>query len=141
MVMRLVANGPRIKELRTGARTELPQKMLAGQCGISERQLRRMENENVATKLPVLERLAKELSVAVDDISFGLRGPQRVSDEKVSALAAPPIGSQKLSISHSYNDLTCADRRRAGAVRGGKGQHGNRAARAGRCCPGADGDD
>ena len=58
MVMRLMANGARIKELRTGGTAELPQKTLAGLCGISERQLRRMENKNVAAKLPVFERLA-----------------------------------------------------------------------------------
>jgi transcriptional regulator with XRE-family HTH domain len=78
MVMRLAANGRRIKELRTGGTAELPQKTLAATCGISERQLRRMENENALTGLPVLERVARELGVGVSDISFGLRGPQLV---------------------------------------------------------------
>jgi transcriptional regulator with XRE-family HTH domain len=89
--MRLVVNGARIKELRTGGMVELPQKTLSGQCGISERQLRRVENKNLATTLPVLERLAKALGVAVEDISFGLRGPQLVSGEKTPALAAAAV--------------------------------------------------
>lgn len=88
MVMRLAANGRRIKELRTGGTAELPQKTLAARCGISERQLRRMENENALTKLPVLERVARELGVGVSDISFGFRGPQLVSGEEPPALAA-----------------------------------------------------
>jgi transcriptional regulator with XRE-family HTH domain len=91
MVMKLVADGARIKELRTGGVAELPQKTLAGQCGISERQLRRMENQNVAAKLPVLERLASALGVAVDDISFGRRGPQLISGEKKPAPETPEI--------------------------------------------------
>jgi hypothetical protein len=50
-----------------------------------------MENKNVATKLPVLERIAKALGVAVEDISFGSRGPQLVSGEKTPALAAAAV--------------------------------------------------
>jgi transcriptional regulator with XRE-family HTH domain len=91
MVMRLMANGARIKELRTGGTAELPQKTLAGLCGISERQLRRMENKNVAAKLPVFERLASALGVAVGDISIGLRGPQLISGEKKPAPETPEI--------------------------------------------------
>jgi transcriptional regulator with XRE-family HTH domain len=91
MVMRLVADGARIKELRTGGVAELPQKTLAGQFGISERQLRRVENQNLEIPLPVLERIAKALGVAVEDVSFGLRGPQLVSGEKTPALAASAV--------------------------------------------------
>ena len=91
MVMKLTVNGARIKELRTGGTAELPQKTLAGQCGISERQLRRFENKNATAKLPVLERLARALGVAVDDISFGLRGPQLISGEKKPAPQTPEI--------------------------------------------------
>jgi transcriptional regulator with XRE-family HTH domain len=87
MVMRLVANGARIKELRMGAVSELPQKTLAGQCGISERQLRRIENKNLATTLPVLERLGTALGVAVEDISFGLHGPQLISGQNTPSPA------------------------------------------------------
>jgi transcriptional regulator with XRE-family HTH domain len=91
MVMRLVANGARIKELRTGGTAELPQKTLAARCGISERQLRRMENKNAVTKLPVLERVAKELGVGVGDISYGIGGPQLVLSEKKPAPETPEI--------------------------------------------------
>jgi len=91
MTIRLAVNGARIKELRAGGTAELPQKTLAGQCGISERQLRRMENENLGTKLPVLKRLAKALGVAVEDISFGWRGPELVLGEKTPALAASAV--------------------------------------------------
>src|ERR1700756_3783609 len=50
-----------------------------------------MENKNVAVKLPVLERLASALGVAVDDISYGLRGPQLISGEKKPAPETPEI--------------------------------------------------
>jgi transcriptional regulator with XRE-family HTH domain len=78
MAMKLMANGARIKELRLGGIAELPQKTLAAQCGISERQLRRIENKNAATRLPILKQIAKVLAVTVDDISVGFRGPQLV---------------------------------------------------------------
>lgn len=79
MVMKLRANGSRIRELRTDGLSELPQKTLAAQCGISERQLRRLERENLSAPLPVLQTIAKVLGVTVKDIAFAVPGPRLVS--------------------------------------------------------------
>jgi transcriptional regulator with XRE-family HTH domain len=78
MAMKVAANGERIKALRTAALTELPQKVLAAQCNISERQLRRIENDNLLVSLPILKRLASSLGVEPADIAFGLDGPTLV---------------------------------------------------------------
>jgi transcriptional regulator with XRE-family HTH domain len=80
MVMKLMANGARIKELRISALADLPQKTVADQCGISERQLRRVENQNLTIARPTLERLAKVLGVDLGEIAFGVAGPKLVSD-------------------------------------------------------------
>lgn len=79
MAMKVAANGERIRALRNMSPTELPQKVLATQCQISERQLRRIENENLKVSLPVLQRLAGRFGVDITEIAFGLVGPQLVS--------------------------------------------------------------
>jgi DNA-binding XRE family transcriptional regulator len=82
MTMRLTPNGARIKELRTRCATELPQKKLADLCNISERQLRRIENENVEVISPTAERIAKALKVTVEDIVFSAGWPKLVQEVK-----------------------------------------------------------
>lgn len=80
MARLLTPNGPRIKELRTDALVELPQKRFAEQCNISERQLRRIENANLPTKVSILCRFAEILQVSVEEIAFSAGGPRIVSD-------------------------------------------------------------
>jgi transcriptional regulator with XRE-family HTH domain len=74
MVMKLTPNGQKIKGLRTGQKIELPRKTLAAQCGISERQLQRIENENLVVGFPTLNRLADKLGVAIEDIVSSAHG-------------------------------------------------------------------
>ncbi len=82
MVKKVTPNGTRIKELRTNSLVERPQKQFAKQCGISERHLRRIENENWVTPVPVLQRIAKELAIGLQEIAFGTHGPMLVTQTK-----------------------------------------------------------
>ncbi len=85
MVKKLISNGRRIKELRTNSSSELPQKELAPLCGISERTLRRMENENLRVSILILKRLANVLKVRLDEIAFGTCGSTLVTQINVEA--------------------------------------------------------
>lgn len=87
MAMKVAVNGARIKTLRAEAADELPQKKLAALCGISERQLRRIENGNLAVSKSVLRQLAAHLKVEMPEIAFGLDGSQLAPSQKNSQTA------------------------------------------------------
>jgi transcriptional regulator with XRE-family HTH domain len=73
-----------------GGSLELPQKKLADQCRISERQLRRIENGKMPVPLPTLVRIASSLEVSVDEIAFGASGPMLVPSSSDPAPPLPP---------------------------------------------------
>lgn len=100
MVKRATANGARIKELRLNSLTELPQKRFAERCQISERHLRRIENENPSVPMPVLQRIAQGLGVGVDDIAYGMQGPElvRKQDNADAPLVAAPARPETIFI-------------------------------------------
>ena len=70
MVKRMRVNGQRVKQLRTGGPAEVPQKALAPRCGMSERKLRRVENENLPITLAEAKAVARALNVGVEEILF-----------------------------------------------------------------------
>jgi len=88
MVKKFTANGARIKELRTGSLVPLPQKVFSENCGISERQLRRIENNNQSIELSLLQRIATVLKVGVGEITYGAQRPTLVIHK--GAIAPPP---------------------------------------------------
>lgn len=71
-------NGSHIKRLRELLRFGSTQKEAAFAVGISERQLRKIENNSAIVKRNVLERLARYLGVAVKDIAYAIDGPRLV---------------------------------------------------------------
>src|SRR6185437_172385 len=78
MPMILIPNGRRIKELRRKRERGSTQKELEFSTGISERALRRIENENRPTQIENLRRLAAELEVPLEDIVFAASGQPRL---------------------------------------------------------------
>jgi DNA-binding XRE family transcriptional regulator len=72
MVKKITPNGKRIKELRTNHAIEFPQLRFAHSCNISERTLRRIENENLAVPAPLLLKIAKTLRTFIEDITLNL---------------------------------------------------------------------
>jgi transcriptional regulator with XRE-family HTH domain len=95
MAMMLVPKGERIKNLRENRETGYRQKTIAGKTGISERRLRRIENENIMTKAEDLRRLAAALDTTLDDISFA---PDAASHLAVrNGETAPSTTSEEVS--------------------------------------------
>jgi transcriptional regulator with XRE-family HTH domain len=64
--------------LRELLRSGSTQKEAAFAVGISERQLRKIENNSAIVKRDVLERLARYLGVEVKDIAYAIDGPRLV---------------------------------------------------------------
>jgi transcriptional regulator with XRE-family HTH domain len=87
-------NGSHIKRLRERLGSGATQKELAFAVGISERQLRNIENSNPIIKRNVLERLACHLSVEVKDIAYAIDGPRLVPSGSVANVATTllPVG-------------------------------------------------
>ena len=87
------ANGNHIKRLRELLRSGATQKELAFAVGISERQLRNIENNSAIIKRDVLDRLARHLGVEVKDIAYAVDGPRLVRspsiDYEVSSILFP----------------------------------------------------
>jgi transcriptional regulator with XRE-family HTH domain len=79
MAMMFVPKGEHIKNLRENRETGYLQKTIAGKTGISERRLRRIENENIMTKAEDLRRLAAALDTTLDDISFAPEAPSHLA--------------------------------------------------------------
>ena len=81
-------NGSHIKRLRGQLRSGATQTEAAFAVGISERQLRNIENKNAIIKRDVLVRLARYLGVEVKDIAYAIDGPRLVpSGNAADALA------------------------------------------------------
>jgi DNA-binding XRE family transcriptional regulator len=78
MALKLKPKGHRIKALREASETEYRQKTLAAKIPISERALRRIENEDKVTKAEVLRRIAGALNTTLEDIAYGSSGPRLV---------------------------------------------------------------
>ena len=70
--------GRKIKELREQQDRRSTQKEFAYAVGISERMLRKIENENALLSVGILERIAKLLGVPHSQLAFSLNGPQAV---------------------------------------------------------------
>jgi transcriptional regulator with XRE-family HTH domain len=96
MAMMLVPNGDRIRNLRSSRETEYRQKTIAAKAGISERQLRRIENENKMTKAEDLRRLAAALDTTLDDIAFAPAARPRLAAENGQAVALSPKTEEPL---------------------------------------------
>jgi transcriptional regulator with XRE-family HTH domain len=90
MAMMLIPDGDRIRNLRTSRATEYRQKTIAAKAGLSERQLRRMENENKMTKAEDLRRLATALDTTLDDIAFAPDAYPRLVAKNGQAVALSP---------------------------------------------------
>lgn len=89
------ANGSHIKRLRELLRSGSTQKEAAFAVGISERQLRKIENNSAIIRRDVLERLARYLGVEVKDIAYAVDGPRLVpSGSTVEAISTIlfPVG-------------------------------------------------
>jgi len=94
VVKKAIANGTRIKQLRNDSLYELPQKTFAARCRVSERHLRRIENENQLVPMPLLHRIAKELTVSVEEIAFSTRGPRLVGNDERSVAPTSAVTSE-----------------------------------------------
>ncbi|MGE0056144.1 MAG: helix-turn-helix transcriptional regulator [Hyphomicrobium sp.] len=70
--------GCKIKELRELQDRCSTQKEFAYAVGISERMLRKIENENALLSVGILERIAQLLGVPHSQLAFSLKGPQAV---------------------------------------------------------------
>ena len=86
-------NGSHIKRLRELLRSGATQKELAFAVGVSERQLRNIENNSVIVRRDVLHRLARHLGVEVKEIAYAVDGPCLVPspslDYEVSSILFP----------------------------------------------------
>lgn len=86
-------NGSPIKRLRELLGSGATQKEAAFAVGISERQLRKIENNSAIVKRDVLERLARYLGVEVKDIAYAIDGPRLVPSgtaaEAISTILFP----------------------------------------------------
>jgi DNA-binding XRE family transcriptional regulator len=69
MPLKLTPQGHKIKALRERSETEYRQKTLAANAQISERELRRIENEDKVTRVEVLRRIARALNTSLEDIT------------------------------------------------------------------------
>src|SRR5262245_61435157 len=83
-------DGSHIKRLRELLRSGSTQKEAAFAVGISERQLRKIENSSAIVKRDVLERLARYLGVEVKDIAYAIDGP-RLVPSRTTAEAVPTV--------------------------------------------------
>ncbi len=90
MVMKLTANGQKIKELRLGQKTDLPRKTFAKKCDISERQLQRIENANLSVGYPTLKGIAEQLGVPIEEIVLSVCGPKLVPSARVASPSSMP---------------------------------------------------
>jgi transcriptional regulator with XRE-family HTH domain len=75
---RVTPIGRKIKELRELQNRRSTQKEFAYAVGISERMLRKIENENALLSIGILERIATILGVPHSQLAFSLNGPQAV---------------------------------------------------------------
>lgn len=89
MPMILTPNGRRIRELRRNRERGSTQKELEHSTGISERALRRIENENRPTRIESLRRLAAALGVPLDDIVFAAGGQPRLASTTGEVVTDP----------------------------------------------------
>jgi transcriptional regulator with XRE-family HTH domain len=108
MPKKFIANGARIKELRANSMTPLPQKLFAERCRISERQLRRIENDNQRIELSQLQRIATELRVGIEEIAFGTQGPVLVTPQgkaEASSVTARPEPETTIIPRHTTTHL------------------------------------
>lgn len=88
-------NGNQVKRLRELLTSESTQKEFAFAVGVSERQLRNIENNNTIIKRDVLDRLARRLNVKPNDIAYAVDGPRLVqaAGSHPSAVSCPlPAG-------------------------------------------------
>lgn len=83
------ANGARIKALRADKDEDSMQKQVAHALGISERKLRKIENENDLITRKTADALAKLLNVPWQSLVYAAEGPQLV--EAVSASHPPKV--------------------------------------------------
>jgi transcriptional regulator with XRE-family HTH domain len=107
MVKKVTSNGTQIKKLRTDSLSELPQKKFAAVCGISERQLRRIENDSLVVPMPVLQRIAKALGVCVDAIAYGAQRPTLATEnDNVVTLSNAPAPTPEIIPRHTTVGLS-----------------------------------
>jgi transcriptional regulator with XRE-family HTH domain len=95
MAMMLTPRGDRIRHLREKRETEYRQKTIAGKSGISERRLRRIENENLITKAEGLRRLAAILETTLDDIAFAPDAGPHLATENGQRVVRPPASESQ----------------------------------------------
>ncbi len=76
---RYVIDGAKVKEIRRDLERLSTQKELAHAAGLSERQLRKIENGNIEVRADDCRRLADALGASFDDIVFSSDGPRLVS--------------------------------------------------------------
>ena len=81
-------NGSEVKRLRELLTSEATQKEIAFAVGISERQLRNIENKNAITKRDTLDRLARRLNVEPNAIAYAVDGPRLVRTRSNNVSAA-----------------------------------------------------
>lgn len=105
---KVIPQGAVIKRLREQLERGSTQKELAFSVGISDRQLRLIENANAAITVQTLDRLAKTLGVHRNQIAFAIDSPKLVpAAENVFDTVLKELGEDRIVPRHDY-DLASA---------------------------------
>jgi transcriptional regulator with XRE-family HTH domain len=88
-VKRYIVDGAKAKALRQNLERLATQKELAYAAGLSERQLRKIENGNISVRADDCRRLAEALGVDVAAIVFSTDGPRLVAPATAAPLDWP----------------------------------------------------
>lgn len=109
------ANGTHIKKLRLDSDKLATQKEFAHALGVSERKLRKIENENDLISRDIAERLGKLVSVPWQSLIFSAEGPQLVQN---AAAEAAGVQSPDQDLMHvpRYDDESATVVRDAGKL-------------------------
>lgn len=101
---KIIPSGAVIKQLREHLERGATQKELSHIVGVSERQLRSIENNNTPIGMSTLDRLAKALGVHRDRIAYSIDAPKLVpaADSSLTSLMAD-LANEQLIPRHDYD--------------------------------------
>lgn len=105
---KITPNGPVIKKLREHLERGATQKELAHTIGVSERQLRSIENCNAPISVATLDRLAKALGAHRDQIAYAIYAPKLVPSPGADLLAIVQELAEEKLVPRNDSDLAYA---------------------------------
>jgi len=96
MVKKFTTNGSEIKRRRNDNLNDMPQKLLAQKCGISEKTVQRIENANYPISLTLLHKMGTALGAKIDEIAYGVGRPTLVGKQDRTSVHSHTPGPASL---------------------------------------------